>query len=94
MSLSNTEKAVKDARRSRRCNYSTEAKTRIVRGGFRGEHGIAEICRREGIYFNLNYRWNKAFLEAGKNFFVWRYSEKTGFRKLVCVPNVPGSSSR
>ena len=32
----------------------------------RGEDSIAEPCRREGISQNLDYRWSKEFLEAGK----------------------------
>jgi hypothetical protein len=34
--------------------------------GPRGQDGIAELCRREGIFQNLCYRWSKDFLEAGK----------------------------
>ena len=34
--------------------------------GLRGEDSIAELCRREGIVQNLDYRWSKDFLEAGK----------------------------
>ena len=34
--------------------------------GLRGEHSIAELCRKEGINQNLYYRWSKEFLEAGK----------------------------
>ena len=33
--------------------------------GLRGEESIAELCRTEGIYQNLYYRWSKEF-EAGK----------------------------
>jgi transposase-like protein len=32
----------------------------------RGEHSIAELCRREGIAEGLYYSWSKEFLEAGK----------------------------
>ena len=32
----------------------------------RGEHSIAELCRREGIAESLYYSWSKEFLEAGK----------------------------
>ena len=67
MSLSNTEKAVKDIRRKSRRKHSTEEKIRIVLEGLRGESSIAELCRREGINTNLYYRWSKDFLEAGKN---------------------------
>jgi transposase len=35
-------------------------------GGLRGEHSIAELCRREGIAEGLYYSWSKEFLEAGK----------------------------
>ena len=66
MSMSNTEKAVKDIRRKTRRKHSTEEKTRIVLEGLRGEMSIAELCRREGINSNLYYRWSKDFLEAGK----------------------------
>ena len=66
MSMSNTEKAVKDIRRKTRRKHSTEEKIRIVLEGLRGEMSIAELCRREGINSNLYYRWSKDFLEAGK----------------------------
>jgi Carbohydrate-selective porin, OprB family len=39
---------------------------RIVLDGLRGEHIIAELCRREGIAESLYYTWSKEFLEAGK----------------------------
>ncbi len=54
MSMSNTEKAVKDIRRNTRRKYSTEEKIRIVLDGLRGESSIAKICRREGINPNLS----------------------------------------
>ena len=66
MSLSNTEKHVKDIRRKTRRKFSSEEKIRIVLDGLRGEYSIAELCRREGINSNLYYRWSKDFLEAGK----------------------------
>ena len=66
MSLSNTEKHVKDIRRKPRRKFSSEEKIRIVLDGLRGEYSIAELCRREGINHNLYYRWSKDFLEAGK----------------------------
>ena len=66
MSMSNTEKTVKDIRRHTRRKFSTEEKIRIVLDGLRGESSIAELCRREGINSNLYYRWSKDFLEAGK----------------------------
>ena len=66
MSLSNTEKDVKDIRRKTRRKFSSEEKIRIVLDGLRGEYSIAELCRREGINSNLYYRSSKDFLEAGK----------------------------
>ena len=66
MSLSNTEKHVKDIRRKTRRKFSSEEKIRIVLDGLRGEYPIADLCRREGINNNLYYRWSKDFLEAGK----------------------------
>ena len=66
MSMSNTEKTVKEIRRKTRRKFSTEEKIRIVLEGLRGECSIAELCHREGINQNLYYRWSKDFLEAGK----------------------------
>jgi transposase len=66
MSMSNTEKVVKDIRRKTRRKFSTEEKIRIVLDGLHGECSVAELCRREGINANLYYRWSKDFLEVGK----------------------------
>ncbi len=62
------EKTVRDIRRATRRHHSAEEKIRIVLEGLRGEVGIAELCRKEGINQNLYlyYRWSKEFLEAGK----------------------------
>ena len=61
-----SERLVKDIRRVTRKQYSAEEKIRIVLDGLRGEHSIAELCRREGIAESLYYSWSKEFLEAGK----------------------------
>jgi len=66
MSMSNTEKHVKDIHRNTRRKFSSEEKIRIVLDGIRGEYSVVELCRREGINANLYYRWSKEFLEAGK----------------------------
>ena len=42
MSLSNTEKHVKDIRRKTRRKFSSEEKIRIVLDGLRGEYSITE----------------------------------------------------
>ena len=44
-----SEEIVKGIRRATRKRYSAEEKIRIVLDGLRGEHSIAELCRREGI---------------------------------------------
>ena len=61
-----TESVVREIRRKTRKKYSFEEKVRIVLEGLRGESGIAELCRREGINSNLYYKWSKEFLDAGK----------------------------
>jgi transposase len=60
------ESVVREIKRKTRRKYSSEEKIRIVLEGLRGEEGIAELCRREGINPNLYYKWSKEFLEAGK----------------------------
>jgi transposase len=60
------EQHIKTIRRATRKKYSTEDKIRIVLSGLRGEHSIAELCRREGIAQSLYYSWSKEFLEAGR----------------------------
>ena len=57
---------VREIRRATRKQYSAEEKIRIVLAGLRGEHSIAELCRREGLAESLYYAWSKEFLEAGK----------------------------
>ena len=61
-----SERIVRDIRRATRKHHSAEDKIRIVLEGLRGEHSIAELCRREGIAESLYYSWSKEFLEAGK----------------------------
>jgi transposase len=61
-----SERIVRDIRRATRKHHSAEEKIRIVLEGLRGEHSIAELCRREGIAESLYYSWSKEFLEAGK----------------------------
>ena len=56
-----SEEVVKDIRRATRKQYSSEEKIRIVLDGLRGEHSIAELCRREGIAESLYYSWPKEF---------------------------------
>jgi len=60
------EQHVREIRRATRKQYLAEEKIRIVLAGLRGEHSIAELCRREGLAESLYYAWSKEFLEAGK----------------------------
>jgi transposase len=60
------ETTVRNIRRATRKKYTAEDKIRIVLEGLRGETGVRELCRREGIATNLYYTWSKEFLEAGK----------------------------
>jgi len=57
---------VRDIKRMTRKKYSSEEKIRIVLEGLRGEVGISELCRKEGINPNVYYKWSKDFLKAGK----------------------------
>ena len=50
-------------RRTRR-KYSAEEKIRIVLEGMRGEHSVAELCRREGIAQSQYYSWSKDFMDC------------------------------
>ena len=61
------ETTVREIRRKTRKKYSAEEKIRIVLEGLRGENGIAELCRREGIHPNMYYKSSKEFLEGGKH---------------------------
>ena len=61
------EATVRNISRKTQRKYSAEEKIRIVLEGIRGDHTVAELCRREGINENLYYRWSKDFLEAGKS---------------------------
>ena len=61
-----SESIVREIRLKTRKKYTAEEKIRIVLEGLRGEDGITELCRREGIHTNLYYKWSKEFLEAGK----------------------------
>jgi transposase len=56
------EQHVREIRRQTRKKYSAEEKIRIVISGLRGEHSIAELCRREGIAESLYYVWSKEFM--------------------------------
>jgi transposase len=52
------EQHIKSVKRRTRRKYSAEEKIRIVLEGMRGEHSIAELCRREGIAQSQYYSWS------------------------------------
>jgi transposase-like protein len=58
-------KPVREIRRRTRRKFAPEEKFRIVLEGLRGEQGISELCRREGIAAILYYRWSEDFLRHG-----------------------------
>jgi putative transposase len=57
---------LKDIRRATRRRFGAEEKIRIVLEGLRGEDGIAELGRREGISSSMYYGGSKEFLEVGQ----------------------------
>lgn len=53
---------VRDIRHKTCKQYLSEEKIRIVISGLRGEHSIAELCRREGIAKRHFYTRPKEFM--------------------------------
>jgi transposase len=58
---------IKTVRRRTKVKYAADDKIRIILEGLRGDHPVAELCRREGISANVYYVWLKEFMEAGKS---------------------------
>ena len=54
------------AKQATRRRFPAEEKIRIVMEGIRAEVSVADLCRREGIYPTIYYKWLKDFMEAGK----------------------------
>ena len=63
---SSSESILKDIRRNTKRIFTSEQKVLIVMEGIRGEHSIAELCRKYGISDSTYYKWNKDFIEVGK----------------------------
>ena len=61
-----SESLLKDIRRNTKRIFTSEQKVLIVMEGIRGEHSIAELCRKYGIFDSTYYKWNKEFIETGK----------------------------
>lgn len=77
------EHTVRNIRRATRKKYTAEDKIRIVLEGLRGQTGIRELCRREGIPTNLYYTWSKEFLEAGKQRLVGDTARQADSREVT-----------
>ena len=77
------ETTVREIRRATRKKYSAEEKIRIVLEGLRGETGVRELCRREGIPTNLYYTWSKEFLEAGKQRLIGDTARQADSREVA-----------
>ena len=54
-----SESLLKDFRRNTKRLFTSEQKVLIVMEGIRGEHRIAELCRKYGISDSTYYKWNK-----------------------------------
>ena len=63
---SSPESIVREIKRQTRRKFTAEEKIRIVLEGLRGEAGITDLCRKDGIHPTMYYKWSKAFLESGK----------------------------
>lgn len=57
---------IQTVRRRTKAKYAADDKIRIILEGLRGDHPVAELCRREGVSANVYYHWLKEFMEAGK----------------------------
>jgi transposase len=56
------ESIIRDIKRKARRKFTAEEKIRIVLEGLRGEAGITDLCRKEGIHPTMYCKWSKAFL--------------------------------
>lgn len=61
-----SESLLKGIRRNTKRIFTSEQKVLIVMEGIRGEHSIAELCRKYSISDSTYYKWNKEFIDAGK----------------------------
>jgi transposase-like protein len=65
----------------------------IVREGLRGEAGMTNLCRKEGIHPTIYSEWRKAFLEAGKRQLNGETIGEADSRNGVKIPATPRTSS-
>ncbi|MDD7462558.1 MAG: transposase [Prevotellaceae bacterium] len=64
--MSPSESLLKDIRRNTKRIFTSDQKVLIIMEGIRGESSVAELCRKYGISDSTYYKWNKDFIEAGK----------------------------
>lgn len=64
--MSPSESLLKDIRRNAKRIFTSDQKVLIIMEGIRGESSVAELCRKYGISDSTCYKWNKDFIEAGK----------------------------
>jgi transposase len=57
---------IRTVQRETRHKFTSEEKIRIVLEGFRKEIPVSDLCRREGIWAAIYYKWLRDFMEAGK----------------------------
>jgi transposase len=53
---SSPESIVREIKRQTRRKFTAEEKIRIVLEGLRGEAGITDLCRKEGIHPTMYYK--------------------------------------
>ena len=82
---SSSEQTIRDIKRKTRKQYGAEEKIRIVMDGLRGEDGIAEQCRREGIAQSLYYREACPWGTSGRRT-LWRLARSAWLAILSVRP--------
>ncbi len=85
------EKTVRDIRRATRRHHSAEEKIRIVLEGLRGEHSIAELCRKEGINQNLAILSSAIGILTSPRLPVLMVGGGTGSYSPWCLHHVSGA---
>jgi transposase len=90
---STAESIVREIKRQTRRKFTAEEKIRIVLEGLRGEAGITDLYRKEGIHPTMYYKWSKGFLEAGKRQLNGDTIREAGSRNGLKIPTTPRTSS-
>jgi len=72
---SSPESIVREIKRQTRRKFGAEEKIRIVLEGLRGEAGITELCRKEGIHLTMYYKWCRRQSKGSQKRQHWRRAE-------------------